>query len=189
MPLAARVLIGPALIALTRMSSGPRSLARYLHAGFQRRLGHAHHVVVRHDLLRAVIAQRQDRAAARASSPPRAGSPRPGCRRRCSSSSGSCRGWCRRIARAARSCRKSRSRGPRSRSSSQRSFSVANAASSAAMSDTSQSKQKSLPRLLGERAHALLQRLALVGEGQLGAVLGAASGRSPRRATCRWRGP
>ena len=29
MPLAASVLIGPALIALTRMFSGPRSLARY----------------------------------------------------------------------------------------------------------------------------------------------------------------
>jgi hypothetical protein len=63
MPEAASVLIGPAEMALTRMPLRPRSAA-VAHARFQRRLRHAHHhIVVRHDLLGAVIGERQHRAA------------------------------------------------------------------------------------------------------------------------------
>jgi hypothetical protein len=42
---------------------------------------------------------------------------------------------------------------------------------------------------LGQRPHALLDRLALEGEGQLGALGVAGLGRCPRRSSVRWRRP
>ena len=70
MPLAARVLIGPALIALTRMSSAAEIGGQVAHGGFQRRLGDAHDIVVRHHPFGAQIGQGQQGAAAAASSAP-----------------------------------------------------------------------------------------------------------------------
>ena len=55
---------GPAETALTRISCSPRSQARYLHGRVERRLRHAHHVVVRHRALAAEVGHRHDRAAA-----------------------------------------------------------------------------------------------------------------------------
>jgi hypothetical protein len=63
MPEAASVLIGPAEIALTRMLLLAEIGGQIAHAGFERGLGDAHHVVVRHPLLGAVIGQREHRAA------------------------------------------------------------------------------------------------------------------------------
>ncbi len=63
MPEAASVLIGPAEMALTRMFLRAEVDGQIVHAGFERRLGDAHDVVVRHHLLGAVIGQRQHRAA------------------------------------------------------------------------------------------------------------------------------
>ncbi len=62
MPLAARVLIGPALMALTRMP-GAEVGGHVAHRGFQRRLGHAHDVVMRHHPLGAEIGQGEQRTA------------------------------------------------------------------------------------------------------------------------------
>ena len=59
-PDAARVRIGPALIALTRIAVRPEVGGEIPHGGLQGGLGHAHHVVVRHDLLGAVVRQGQD---------------------------------------------------------------------------------------------------------------------------------
>ena len=63
MPEAASVLIGPAEMALTRMPLLAEVGGQIAHARLQRRLRHAHHVVVRHDLLGAVVGERQHRAA------------------------------------------------------------------------------------------------------------------------------
>ena len=63
MPLAARVLIGPAQMALTRMPSLAQILGQIHHAGFERGLGNTHDVVMRHDLFGAVIGQGQHRTA------------------------------------------------------------------------------------------------------------------------------
>ena len=65
MPEAASVLIGPAEMALTRICSLAEIGGEIAHAGFQRRLGHAHHVVVRHHPLGAEIGERQQAAAVR----------------------------------------------------------------------------------------------------------------------------
>ena len=189
MPLAASVLIGPAEMALTRMPSGPRSAARYLTLRLQRRLGDAHHVVMRDDLLGAVIGQRQERAAAGSSSPARAARRRRSCRPRCSWSSGNCPSTCRRTSRAARSCRKSRSRGRRSRARPSAPSAASKVWSSAFMSRDVAIDQQVGPELGRERAHALLQRLALVGESELGALLAERRARCPRPASGRWRGP
>ena len=48
---------------LTRIFSGTQIVSEIPRAGFQRRFGHAHHIVVGHNLLRAVIAHGQDAAA------------------------------------------------------------------------------------------------------------------------------
>ena len=63
MPEAASVLIGPAEMALTRMFLHAEIGREIAHRGFQRGLGDAHDVVMRHPLLGAVIGQRQHRAA------------------------------------------------------------------------------------------------------------------------------
>ncbi len=63
MPDAASVLIGPGrdgVDANAVLAEVGREIA---HAGLQRRLGHAHHVVVRHHLLGAVVGEREQRAA------------------------------------------------------------------------------------------------------------------------------
>ena len=65
MPEAASVLIGPAEMALTRMPVAAEIGGQVAHARLQRGLRHAHHVVVRHDLLGAVVGERQQRAALR----------------------------------------------------------------------------------------------------------------------------
>ena len=62
-PEAARVFSGPGEIACTRMPLRPELVGEIAAAGFERRLHRAHHVVVRHDLVRAVVAHREHRAA------------------------------------------------------------------------------------------------------------------------------
>ena len=62
-PDAASVRMGPALTALTRMPVRAQVAREVADAGLEGRLGDAHHVVVRHDLLGAVVRHRQDRAA------------------------------------------------------------------------------------------------------------------------------
>ena len=56
MPDAASVLIGPAEIALTRMPFGPEIAREIPHRRLERRLGDAHHVVVREHALAAEVA-------------------------------------------------------------------------------------------------------------------------------------
>ncbi len=63
MPRAARVLTGPALMQLTRIFFGAKIVGQIAGAGFQRGLGHAHDVVVRHDFLRAVVGHGDNAAA------------------------------------------------------------------------------------------------------------------------------
>ena len=63
MPEAARVLIGPAEMPLTRMPLAPSALGQEAHAGLQRGLGQAHGVVVGHVAHGAQVAQRQQRGA------------------------------------------------------------------------------------------------------------------------------
>ena len=65
MPAPASVRIGPAEIALTRMADGAEIDREVAHRGLQRRLGHAHDVVVRHRPLAAIVGQRHHRAARR----------------------------------------------------------------------------------------------------------------------------
>ena len=57
--------------------------------------------------------------------------------------------------------------------------SAAKTASSEATSSTSQGSDSREPETFGERAHALAQRLALIGEGELGALGGERLGDAP----------
>ena len=63
MPAAARVLTGPAEMALTRMLVRAEVGREIAHAGLERGLGHAHHIVMRHDPLGAVIGEGEQAAA------------------------------------------------------------------------------------------------------------------------------
>ena len=63
MPDAASVLIGPAEIALTRMCLLAEIGGQIAHRGFEGGLGNAHHIVMRHPFLGAVIGEGQHRAA------------------------------------------------------------------------------------------------------------------------------
>ena len=62
-PEAARVLSGPGEIACTRMPLAAQLVGEVAAAGFERRLHRPHDVVVRHDLVGAVVAHREHRAA------------------------------------------------------------------------------------------------------------------------------
>ena len=64
-------------------------------------------------------------------------------------------------------------------SESQRLSSVAKAASTEAMSSTSQGRTRSEPRDCGQRRHPLAERLALIGEGEFRPVLGQRLGDAP----------
>ena len=181
MPLAASVLIGPAEIALTRMFSRPEVDREIFDAGLQRRLGDAHHVVVRDDLLGAVIGQRQQRSAVGHHRRARAARPRRSCRPRCSSSSGNCRGWCR------RTCPRSSflSEKPIAWTTksivAQRSASVVEGRVERRHVGRRRNRSGSRePSSLGERAHALLQRLALIGEREFGALRRASAWAMPQ---------
>ena len=63
MPEAASVLIGPAEMALTRIAALAEIGGEIADARLERGLGHAHHVVMRHHLLGAVIGEGEERAA------------------------------------------------------------------------------------------------------------------------------
>ena len=63
MPVAARVRMGPAEMALTRTPFSPSSSGEVAHRGLQGGLGHAHDVVVGHGALGAQVGQGEDGAA------------------------------------------------------------------------------------------------------------------------------
>ena len=171
---AASVLIGPADSALTRMPLRPRSAARISARSPQARpLATAHDIVVRHDLLGAVIGQRQNRAAIRHQRFGAFGRRRSASRRRCPWSGRNSRASCPHSGRSAHPCWRRRRRGPRSRAG-PRSFSrCAKAASIVSGSVTSRMAADDGVQFGRKRLDTLLQRVALIGEGQLGALFGA----------------
>ena len=68
-------------------------------------------------------------------------------------------------------------------------FSVSNTASTEAMSSTSQGMSSFAPIAVGERLDAAAEGLALIGEGELGALPRPAPWRCPRRWSGRWPRP
>ena len=190
MPAPASVRIGPAEIALTRMPLRAEIDREIAHRGFERRLGDAHDVVVRHR------ARRRRCRSASPCAPPFGISAAARLARLGEGEAGDHHGAHEILARGVGVAAlelvlvgKARWRGRGNRASPSRCFSAANTASTEAMSSTSHGSTRSEPSDCGERLHALAERLALIGEGERRRRARRASWRCPRRSSGRWRPP
>ncbi len=140
------------------------------HAGFERRLCDAHYVIIRHHPLGAGIGERQQAAAVRHQW---RGATADIGERKAGNIESAQRNWhasSRRIFLSARPGPRRRSRGPRNRADPSAAPTAAKTASRLSAEATSASRTKFAAETKGERPYPLPQRLALICEGEVGAM-------------------
>ena len=188
MPAPASVRIGPDEMALTRMLLRTEVDREIAHRGFQRRLGRPHGVVVRHRAVAAVIGEREHGAAIRHQRRRALGRLDEGKAR---DQHGAQEVLARRVGEAAGQLGlvgegdgvdQKIELAPRPLDVGENGIDRSDILDVAGQHEIGVDRSR-------QRFHPLAERVALVGEGKLGAMRARASSRSPRRWSGRWRPP